>query len=314
MRMTPVKSGTVARRAWVRFRLWEIRLRMWEQYGEADVWFPESYEPLPGSPWSETSTHELAEAQVGPLSVMSAVNAEAKLRVEAVQDYFAGLQALTRTRSVYSLHVLSRSVIEACAFASWLFDPEAEPVHRLLRGLMLRKEALAKSSKSLGALAKDAFEESDSDYRAQVVEARDDAAERISEIELVIERLRSDRQQAAVTQPGLPIQVPSTTKRVREMLCDEMQMPQGFDAYHRMSRVAHSEAIGIIGTWNANWKKPSIDYFDMLEFSHLALCSIDFTLERRAQCWGETRNSARLRKIIDRVERIIEGKPEVHLI
>lgn len=304
----------MARRAWVKFRLWEIRLRMWEQYGEADVWFPESYEPLPGSPWSETNAHQFADTLAGPLSVMSTVDAEAKLRVEAMQDYFAGLQALTRTRSVYSLIVLSRSAIEACAFASWLFEPEVEPSQRLLRGLKLTKQALGESLKSFRALEKDGCEESDSDYRAQVVEARDHAEARIGEIDLAIERIRSDCQLAGAALSEQSAQVPGATERVRKMLCDEMQLPHGFDAYHRMSSVAHSEAIGIIGTWNANWKKPSIDYFDMLEFVHLALSSIYFTLDRRAQCWGETFKGTRLRKIINRVGRIIEGESGVRLI
>ena len=66
--------------------------------------------------------------------------------------------------------------------------------------------------------------------------------------------------------------VPSATQRIREMLCEDMGMPQGLDAYHRMSGVAHSEPIAIIATWNFNEDKPSIDYYSFLEFLHLGDC------------------------------------------
>ena len=91
-------------------------------------------------------------------------------------------------------------------------------------------------------------------------------------------------------------------------------MPQGLDAYHRMGGVAHSEPIAIIATWNFNEDKPSIDYYSFLEFLHLAVCSIHFSLERRAACWGQSYKSAGLLKIIRRLEAVIEGEPDVRLM
>ena len=49
------------------------------------------------------------------------------------------LRSAMRTRRVYSLYAMCRATIEACAFASWVLDPDIEPAERLLRGLHLRK-------------------------------------------------------------------------------------------------------------------------------------------------------------------------------
>ena len=98
------------------------------------------------------------------------------------------------------------------------------------------------------------------------------------------------------------------------MLCDEMEMPQGVDAYHRMSGVAHSEPIAIFATWNFDGDKLSIDYFSFLEFLHLAVCSINFSLERRSTCWGQSYKPSGLDKIIRRLECVITGEPNVRLV
>ena len=148
------------------------------------------------------------------------------------------------------------------------------------------------------------------DERQDVERARSEAGNRADEVNRIIKEIRAELE----PRKGVPLKRPSRTRQVRDMLCGDMGMPQGFDAYHRMSGVVHSEATGIIGTWNLEGTKPSIDYYTFLEPLHLALCSIHFVLDRRGACWGETHKGSKLHKIIGRVERIIEREPGVQVI
>ena len=215
------------------------------------------------------------------------------------------------TRSVYSLYALCRSTIEACAFASWVLDPDAAPEERLLRGLMLREQWLHEHQKALSRMVKAGrCGDLDADYLADIARARSMTETDLGDVRRVIEDVRVDLGSVS----GLPSQVPSKTDRVGEMLVDDIGMPQGVDAYHRLSGVAHSAPGAIFGTWNLDGGRPSIDYYSFLEPLHLALCSIHFGMERRAICWGETHKDAGLLRIIRRLERILEGEPDVQLM
>ena len=314
MRMTPVKTKPISRRVWVKLRMWGIGLRMKELHGNPDVWFLESPKPTDGSPWEQTQTYGRSFAKVGLVSVSLLAKAEGQLRLEAIQDYFAGLRAVTRTRSVYSLYVMCRSTIEACAFAAWVFDPQIQPGERILRGLLLREDSLKQILKSIRAIEREHSDEIESGYLADMATAKIEATHHLQEVKRAIRGIRAGPE--ATARPSLERShtVPSSTQRIREMLVDDMDMPQGFDAYHRMSGVAHSEALAITGTWNLDGGKPSIDYYDFLVYLHLALCSIDHSLTRRAACWGETYKSSGLRKLIERVERILSGEADVKMI
>ncbi len=310
MRMTPVKTKPISRRVLVEFRMWEIGRRMKELHSNPDVWLLESPTPSVGSPWEQTQTFGRNFVRVGPLSLGQLANLEGELRLEAAQDYFAGLRSTARTRSVYSVYVLSRSTIEACAFAAWVFDTGVKPGERLLRGLLLRKKSLEQILRSFQAVAREWSNELDSEYLAEMDRAKNEANAQLRDVKRAIRGIHVGLE--ATTEPSL--KVPGSTERIREMLFDEMDMPQGIDAYHRMSGVAHSEAVAITSTWNLDGGKPSIDYYDFLIYLHLALCSIDFSLARRAACWGATHKSSRLHKIIGRVEGIIDGEPDVSLL
>lgn len=291
-------------------RRWELWLRMWELHGDPDMWFTESRAPEHGSPWDRSRSHPYAELPVGPVRVIDVVEPEARLRLEAVHDYFGALRAATRTRSAYSLYVMCRSIIEACAFSAWVFSPQVEPEEHLLRGLLLREQSLGSQLKSLRSLQTDRSYERSLDERQEIEQALCKVVAHIADIEKAVGKIRAETELQIREMSKLP----SHARRVREMLCDDMGLPQGFDAYHRMSAVAHSQAIGIIGTWSFDTGKPSIDYYSFLVPLQLALCSIDFALEQRAACWGETYKGKKLHKTLTRVDRIIEGEPDVLLI
>ncbi len=314
VRMTPVKSKGALRRAHVMLRRWEIGLRMREAHGDPDIWLLESKAPAHRSPWSDTRTYPGAATQAGPGSAVEVVESEARLRVYAVHDYFVGLRTTTGTRSAYSLYVMCRATIEACAFATWVFDPAARPEERLLRGLRLAAEPLRRRLKSLEAMESDATGFWGDDFRSDITSAKNRALVYQHNIERAIQSIHAEHQKADGHASREPSRVPSASQRVREMLCDEMDLPQGLDAYHRMSGVAHSEALAIIGTWNWDTKRPSIDYFSFLEFLHLALCAVAFMLERRAACWGENCKLNKLHRIIHRVEHIVEREPRVQMV
>ena len=310
MRMTPVKTGPIWRRIWVKVPMWEIGLRMRELHGNPDIWFLASSTPNKDSPWEQTQAYASGLAQFDAGSVVEVVHLEALARIDAVHDHFAVMRTAMSDRRVYSLYAICRSTIEACAFATWVFDPAAEPAERLLRGLLLRRRSLAAHLKSLRKLLEDPYGELDSSDVADITQAKSNAGTHLDEIKRAIGDI------GAAHQPGQPLlarslQIPSATRRIREMLCDEMKMPHGLDAYHRMSGVAHSESIAIFSTWNFDRDKLSIDYFSFLEFLHLAVCSIDFCLERRSTCWGQAYKGTRLDKIIRRLEHIIAGEPNV---
>ncbi len=311
MRMTPVKTGPVLRRIRVKIRMWEIGLRMKEVHGNPDVWMLGSPKPAVGSPWHDTQEYGTWLEQVGPINVCDLAEVEALLRFYAAHDYFDGLRAVTRTRRVYSLYILCRSTIEACAFAAWIFDPTKKPATRLLRGLLLQKQSLVYEQKSLEREERDQTGPADASYLAEVAEAQEGVATRLRETEQAIENIRADAETDDLPTSKGSLAAPHLSTQVRQMLCDDLGMPQGFVAYDRMSGVAHSRALAIIGTWNSDGGKPSIDYYDFLVYLHLALCSIDFCLARRSECWGTTYKSSRLRKIIARIGDIIEGEPEV---
>ena len=283
--MTPVKTKGALRRIHVMLRRWEIWLRMRELHGDPDIWLLESKAPADGSPWSQTREYSGAEAQVGPGSAVEVVESEVRLRLYAVHDYFVGLRTATSTRSVYSLHVMCRATIEACAFATWVFDPAVRPAERLLRGLQLTKDPLRHRLKSLRAMESDAVGIWDERSLSEMASARTRASAYQGNVGRVIEAVRADLGIGDVGAARDSLGVPSATQRVREMLCNEMGLPQELDAYHRMSGVAHSEALAIVGTWNWDTKRPSVDYFSFLEFLHLALCAIDFTLEGELHRW-----------------------------
>ena len=313
MRLIPVKTRPFSRRIRVRVVMWGIGLRMKVLHGDPDVWLLESHTPVDGSPWALARACGGQLATVGGVSVRHIVEAEAQLRLDALHDYFAGLSAAMRTRRVYSLHVMCRSTIEACAFAAWVFDPDIEPPEHLLRGLLLQEQSLDRRLRALGAIEENRSGEFDPEQLADATRARSVTQTHLEEIKRIIQDIRTDLKSTNATTPERPLRVPSATHRIREMLISNMKMPHGSDAYHRLSGVVHSEAIAIFETWSFDGGKPSIDYYKFLIYLHLALCSIDFSLERRSVCWGVPRKSAGLHKIIERIEHIIEGEPGVRL-
>ena len=314
MRMMPVKTKPTSRRLWVKIPMWEIGLRMRVLHGDPDVWFTVSHEPADGSPWGQTRAYSCGLAPVGSTSVRYIVEPEAQLRLDAVHDYFVALRTAMAGRRVYSLYVMCRSTIEACAFAAWVFDPEAEPSERLLRGLMLTEQSFDQRLKSLRQFDRRCPGELDSAYLSDVARATSEVETRLGEIKRAVGGIRADIASTKDPADKRSVAVPSSTDRVSEMLVEDIGMPQGWDAYHRLSGVAHSEGIAISGTWNMDGRKPSIDYYSLLEYLHLALCSVAFSLGRRAACWGEPHKSAGLEKIIKRIEHVIEGEPGVTLL
>ena len=311
MRMTPVKTKPISRRIRVKFLMWGIALRMKLLPTDSDVWLTVSTAPVDGSPWAQTRAYGSGVGEIDSGSVMHVAEAEAQFRLDAVHDYFVGLRGAMWTRSVYSLYALCRSTIEACAFAAWVFDPDAAPAERLLRGLMLKEQWLHDHQKALDRMVEAGRRgDLDADYLADIDRARSVTETDLGDVQRVIEGVRVD----LASMSGLSSQVPSKTQRVGEMLVDDIGMPQGADAYHRLSGVAHSAAGAISGTWNLDGGRPSIDYYSFLEPLHLALCSIHFGMERRAACWGETHKGAGLLRIIERLERILEGEPDVQLM
>ena len=233
--------------------------------------------------------------------------------LDAVHDYFAVLRMAMSNRRVYSLYAICRSTIEACAFATWVLDPDAEPAQRLLRGLLLTKQSLDKQLRSLRELQEDPYGELGSDGLAGLAETLSQTDSHLDEVNGAIEDVCAAHESAGPP-PTRSLRVPSATQRIREMLCDDMGMLQGSDAYHRMSGVAHSDPLAILATWNFAEDRVSIGYYSFLEFLHLAVCSIDFSLQQRATCWGQPYKSAGLRKVIRRLEGVIEGEPDVRLV
>ena len=309
MRITPVKPVSSWRRIWMRLHPWGIAIRMKEVHGNPDVWFTESTSPKDGSPWALTDGYvnscEVPEAE----HLIYAVKSEGEYRIEAMQDFFAGMQTAMRTRQVYSLYVLSRATIEASAFAVWVYDPAIEPEERVLRGLLLRAEHLKHETRTLNKdlQAGLAFDKAAQDYLEELTKLE-------TKIGRAIQQTSADLQSRTSATPCRA--VPSKTRRIREMLHEDMKMPYGFDAYHRLSGVAHSQALAIADIWNLSQKRPFIDYFDFLAYLHLAVCCIDFSLERRSACWGETYKAPRLRTLIARLELMlsVEVEPEVRFL
>ena len=313
MRITPVKTRPISRRIWVKLRMWEVGLRMKELHGNPDVWLLESPRPSDGSPWEQTQVHGRGFAKLASASVSQLAKAEGELRLELIHDHFAGLLAVTRTRCVYSLYVICRSTIDACAFTTWVYNPRVKPGERILRGLLLREQALKQQLKLLRDLEQGHSGKYPGD-RAYTATAKIEAKHHLCEIERAIQGIRTGLESTMGQARKRSHTVPNKTDRIREMLIDELDLPQGLDAYRRLSGVAHSESLAIVQTWNSDRGKPSIDYYDFLVYFHLALCSIKFSLEQRASCWGVTHNSSGLDKIVDRVERIIDKEPGVEML
>ena len=314
MRMIPVKTGPPFRRVWIKLLMWEIAVRMREQHGNPDVWLLASPEPTGGSPWGQTRAYGSSFVELGSLTVVDVAEVEARTRLNAVHDYFGGLRTAMSNRRVYSLYALCRSTIEACAFATWIYDPAAHPAAQLVRALLLAEQSLGMRIRSFRELQQNPYGELNSDGLTELAEAISQAEDHRCDIKKAIMEICTADEPVRKLSLQRSLRVPSKTHRIREMLCDEMGLPQASDAYYRMSGVAHSETTAILDTWNVNEDKPSIDYFSFLQFLHLAVCSIDFSLERRAKCWGQSYKSAGLHKIIRRLEHILAGEPNVHLM
>ena len=224
MRMIPVKTRPAWRMVQVKMRMWEIWLRMKHLDGDLDVWYPEWATPTDDSPWGLTRAHERGLAPLGSGRVIHVVEAEGNLRLDAAHDFFGVLRAATRTQNVYSLYVMCRATIEACAFATWVFDPEAEPAERLLRGLLLRQQSVKRWLKSLQGETDNPPEEFDADYLGDIIRAKGTSETHLGEIERAIEALRADPKSMGGPQPKTP---PGSTQRVRQMLIDDMGLVQG---------------------------------------------------------------------------------------
>ena len=303
MRITPVKPVSSWRLIWMRLRLWKIAIRMKELHGNPDVWFTESTSPKDGSPWALTHKYANTCGASGPTNVIHAVKAEAEFRFESMQDFFAGMQSVMRTRQAYSLYVLSRSAIEASAFATWVYDPDIEPEERLLRGLLLRAEHLEHEIRAVNTELRDGHttDASDQDYLADVTSVK-------KKVDRAVQQTHTDLQSRTM-QPSTALpSVPSKTRRVREMLLEDMGLPMGSDAYHRLSGIAHSQALAIADIWNLSKSKPFIDYFNFLVYLDLAVRSIDFSLNRRAVCWGESYKGTRIKTITRNLDRILSSE------
>lgn len=310
MRMIPVRTKPASRRVWVRLLMRELNWRMKRLQNDIDVWFPVSAPPANGSPWEATQSLADRLEHSGHSGIIHIAKSEAALRLDAVEDQFFMLRAAMRTRRAYSLHAMCRATIEACAFASWVLDPDIEPAERLLRGLHLRQEAMGWHLKSLRAIADQPTDGTEMCLPAEIDQAIRESQEHLNETELAIQSLRIVREHEG---GSAQVELPKMGVRVREMLCVEMGLPQGFDAYHRLSGVAHSQPTAIFGTWSTDGRKPSIDYTNFLMYLHLALCSIAFSLGRRADCWGKSPKDSGLLKIVGRMERIMAGEPGVLL-
>lgn len=148
---------------------------------------------------------------------------QARTRLNAAHDYFAVLRMSMPNRRVYSLYAICRSTIEACAFATWVRDPAAEPAQRLLRGLLLTRQSLDKQLKSLRELQEDRYGELDATGLADLAETRSRTEFHRDEINGAIEDIRTAHE-AANTSPERPLRVPSVTQRIGEMLCEDMEM------------------------------------------------------------------------------------------
>ena len=313
MRITPVKTRPISRRIWVKLRMWEVGLRMKEVHGNPDVWFLESQRPSDDSPWEQTQVHGRSFARLSSVSVSQLAKAEGELRLELIHDYFAGLRAVARTRCVYSLYVVCRSTIEACAFTTWVYNPRVQPGERILRGLLLREQSLKQQLKLLRVLEQGHSGKYAGD-REYTATAKIEVKHHLCKTELAIQGISTGLESTMGPELKRSRAVPNKTDRIRELLIDELDLPQGLDAYRRLSGVAHSDSLAIVQTWNSDKGKPSIDYYDFLVYFHLALCSINFSLAQRASCWGATHNSSGLDKIVDRVERIIDKEPGVEML
>ena len=313
MRMTPVRAKPTSRLPWVKILTWDIWLRMKVLHGDPDVWLPEwdTTAPNVDSPWGQTMAYESGLAPLGVTRVIHVAKAEGSERLHTTRDFFAVLPSVVRTQNVYALHVLCRATIEACAFASWVFDPRAEAAERLLRGLLLKEQAMREHLRSLRQQEDDPSNRSDAAYLSDIAQAQDAADAFLEEIKKAIRAIRDDASAREGTQPA---SVPTASNRVREMLVDDMGLPQGSDAYQRLSGVVHASPTAIAATWDPEADRPSVGYFAFLEHLHLALSSIDFCLENRAACWGESPKGAGLHKIIHRIERIMRGEPGVQFV
>ena len=145
MRITPVKTKPIPRKIKLGLLLRGVGLRVKWLHDDLDVWLLESAAAVSGSHWERMWAYGSGLEQPGSSSVVHIVAPEAFLRFDAIYDYFGMLRSATRTRSAYSLYVLSRSTIEACAFASWVTAPGIGPAERLLRGLLLRERSMKKT-------------------------------------------------------------------------------------------------------------------------------------------------------------------------
>ena len=312
MRMTPVRAKPTSRLPWVKILTWDIWLRMKVLHGDPDVWLPEwgTTAPNADSPWGQTLAYESGLAPLGATRVIHVAKAEGSERLHTTRDFFAVLPSAVRTRNVYALHVLCRATIEACAFASWVFDPRAEAAERLLRGLLLKEQAMREHLRSLRQQEDDPSNRSDAAYLSDIAQAQGAADAFLEEIKKAIRTIRDDPAAGGTQRAS----VPTASNRVREMLVDDMGLPQGSDAYHRLSGVVHASPTAIAATWDPEADRPSVGYYAFLEHLHLALSSIDFCLENRAACWGESPKGTGLHKIIHRIERIIRGEPGVQFV
>ena len=88
MRLIPVKTRPISRRVRVRFVIWGISLRMKVLDGDPDVWLLESRTPTDGSPWALTRAYGGKLGPVGSGIVSQVVEAEARLRLDTVHDYW----------------------------------------------------------------------------------------------------------------------------------------------------------------------------------------------------------------------------------
>ena len=241
--------------------------------------------PQPGSDWAA-----VLDSPDGDL-----VNSVVHLRVWGGIDQFTGLGDVLASGSCFSAFSLGRSVIEAFAHVSWVWEPDLPIAERVRRGLLEYKFDLEQDRNCLKNLVRDVAGFPDiSELNAALQEVED----RLCEIKGFLRRVQASLPSEPLTQR------PHTGHRIMEVFEALSGMKGNHAIYRVLSGVAHQSplVLGSMVDQEPSTGLVSMRVSEVLSPVVLALRYYDYAMSRYAACAGEDWDRGRVDGALRRLE------------
>ena len=284
--MVPVQAGSLRKEILFRFYLSKVKQQIRSIAKDPKIWFLDT-RPHRNSPWGKTQQYA-STFNLTPLGDLNLIaEPEGRLRFDSIGSLFSALEFAIASKDTHLLYILCRTILEASAFGVWVFDPRVSAEERLLRGLLLRKSALADQIKPNKWWLSDDFPFAlDSDEIEEAREFQDAANSMLDDLDNAVAAIVDDMDAKSIPLEGNGRSAPTKTDRIRELLYEDMEFYVGLEVYSNLSGIAHAQVPYMFDTWTVKDQQVSVGILAFLIYPFIAIAALRFCLAKRADCWG----------------------------